>query len=234
MLATERAVLADSGWRSYLRHGFGSSCVLYYPSIHDDVLDRSGNGNNGTISGAIWRRLHNGLWYLSFDGTDDYVLVNPIVPDFDEKSTVSMECWARISTGCGENSYIISLPESAAANGIDLRWGSDTIYWDLNTHLDASSVDVTSAVSLNTWYHLVLTYDGTTLTGYKNGASIGSHAVTVGTGLKHDSKRFCVGALHSTSYEITGFVGLPRIYSEALVATKIQGNFNRERHLFGV
>jgi len=214
-----------------------SGSVLYYPGYPgtgSTITDFSGSGNNGTIANAIWRRLPSGLWYLEFDGTDDYVDTNPIVPDFDEESIVSIEIWAQVLTGCGENTYIIALPESSSTNGVDLRWGGNTIYWDLFTHADSSSTDVTSAISLNTWYHLALTYDGTTLIGYKDGASIGSHDVTVGTGIKHALKRLSIGSLSSTNYESKSRSTIVRIYDSPLSATTVATHYQQERHLFGV
>ena len=40
------------------------------------IFDRSRYNNHGTIFGATWVRLSSGLWVLSFDGTDDKVVVS--------------------------------------------------------------------------------------------------------------------------------------------------------------
>ena len=51
-------------------------CVLFLPGLpwsSSKIHDRSPYGNHGTITGATWKRLPSGLWYLSFDGIDDYV-----------------------------------------------------------------------------------------------------------------------------------------------------------------
>jgi len=51
--------------------------VLWFPGQDDPqsatIRDRSGSGNNGTITGATWTRNGNGIWYLDFDGADDIV-----------------------------------------------------------------------------------------------------------------------------------------------------------------
>ena len=60
--------------------------VLYLPMQEGSggkVYDRSGYRNDGTISGASWTQLPNGLWVLSFDGVDDYVECPAVsIPDY--------------------------------------------------------------------------------------------------------------------------------------------------------
>lgn len=53
-----------------------ANCVLYLPGLPgggNRLSDRSPYASIGTITGAIWKRLPSGLWYLSFDGIDDFV-----------------------------------------------------------------------------------------------------------------------------------------------------------------
>ena len=50
--------------------------VLYLtglPCGGSKIYDRSPYGNHGTITGATWKRLPSGLWYLDLDALDDYV-----------------------------------------------------------------------------------------------------------------------------------------------------------------
>ena len=54
------------------------------------VEDISGYGNNGTITGATWSKLPSGIWYLHFDGTDDFVSI-PLDSSFNF-TTESFTC----------------------------------------------------------------------------------------------------------------------------------------------
>src|SRR3990167_10553439 len=45
-------------------------------------FDRSRYQNHGTITGATWKRLPSGVWVMSFDGTDDNILL-PTVSALD-------------------------------------------------------------------------------------------------------------------------------------------------------
>uniref|UniRef100_A0A6M3KMJ4 Uncharacterized protein n=1 Tax=viral metagenome TaxID=1070528 RepID=A0A6M3KMJ4_9ZZZZ len=53
-----------------------ANSVLYltgYPPLGSTIYDRSGQDNDGTITGATWVRLPSGLYGISYDGTDDLV-----------------------------------------------------------------------------------------------------------------------------------------------------------------
>ena len=53
--------------------------------------------------------------------------------------------------------------------GRDCEWGNDV--GDCNDYTDVPADDMASA----TWQHVAITYDGTTLVGYRNGAEIARH-----------------------------------------------------------
>jgi len=70
-------------------------CALYLPGIPgggSKIYDRSQYGNNGTITGAAWKRSDGGCWYLDFDGVDD--VVNIADPVSLYPSTIKL--WVRI------------------------------------------------------------------------------------------------------------------------------------------
>ena len=53
-------------------------CVLYLsglPGGGSSIHDRSPWGNHGSITGAVWKKLSNGLWHPGFDGSDDYISI---------------------------------------------------------------------------------------------------------------------------------------------------------------
>ena len=149
-------------------------------------------GNGGTISGNPI--IVNGIG--QFDRTDDTVIYpKGIAPSFDNKTSITMICSFRTSDiGQAGSNYFISLPEAGGLNGIDMRITNTTAKFDLVTQADAST-SITTEVAANTWYRLGLTYDGTTLRCYKDGAEVGNDTVTVGGGLKHDLGEFALGTI---------------------------------------
>ena len=69
--------------------------VAYYP-FNSDANDESGNGNDGTVYGATLTedRLGKANSAYSFDGVDDYILVNhDISINFSE--AISISIWVK-------------------------------------------------------------------------------------------------------------------------------------------
>ena len=95
----------------------------------------------------------------------------------------------------------------------------------------------TSSQSLNAWYNLVLTYNGTTATAYVNGVSVGSSAIiwsapgasTFFSLMSQDATRMS-GA---TAYA-SGSIGAFMVYNRALTADEITTNFNALRGRYGI
>ncbi len=83
-----------------------ANTVLWLPGQDDaysaTIRDRSGKGNNGSITGATWKRNSQGLWYLHFDGTDDDVDI-PIAAALTAGTFVA---WFRSSTSGARNALL--------------------------------------------------------------------------------------------------------------------------------
>lgn len=152
------------------------------------TADASGNGNAGTLSiGATgsqsnvsqaWGNGASGRFggAMNFDGSDDYV-------DMGTSSTLgvtqmSIESWVYLKsyhpdTNVGQviagsyqaTGYIFYLQGSGAKLGLRLHGGTGVN--------DARS---TEDLALNTWYHVVGTYDGTTIKVFVNGVQKASAA----------------------------------------------------------
>ena len=113
---------------------------------------------------------------FSFNGTNQAVSV----PDSPALRTpnVTLEAWV-YPTRVGVNSTLVSKEPSASLTnfGYGLRLRSDNTFWfaigaDGNSTFAASP----AVAAVNTWFHLVGTYDGATIRLYVNGALAGSTA----------------------------------------------------------
>ena len=204
-------------------------CVLYlsgFPGGGNKIHDRSPYGNQGSITGATWKRLPSGLWCLSFDGSDDYVdCGSAIGPTLTPPFTI--EAWAMRTKG--SYNTIFANPPGGNANGF---WFNITTYLDFRTFPNARET-WGGTISQDTWYHVVAVLDGATATLYINGSEPStSHAdhsdYTV------SSSVLKVGILIAADYPFGGYIALPRIHRRALSAFDVQNSFNREKHLFGV
>lgn len=213
-----------------------SSCVLYTEGQQDaysnTIRDLSGNGNNGTILGSTWVRLSSGLWYLSFDGSND--VVNCGNGASLSANNISMECWVQLSTGCNAYGGIICKDNGAAAREYGIGIASNGRV-DLFTSADGTNmtqVSVTTNHDLDKWYHVAGVVNGTDLRIYSNGV-LNCTPLAFANNIFATSTTVVLGVLYDTWF-LKGFIALARIYNIALSATTIAQHFQQERHLFGV
>jgi hypothetical protein len=94
--------------------------------------------------------------------------------------------------------------------------------------------------STNTWYYIGFTYDGSTLTGYVNGASAGTAAYTRttpfnGSGL---GLHYGLAAIDGTNLGDGTYancrLGAFHVYNTAISTTQVLSNFNAQRSRYGV
>ena len=87
--------------------------------------------------------------------------------------------------------------------------------------------------SINTWYQSVVTYDGTTIIQYTNGAQIGSTAPTapsLGTGTNFN---YLMRRWDDPNF-IDGRLAIARIYNRALTANEVLKNYLANKGRFGL
>jgi len=200
------------------------------------AYDTSGNDNDGSLTNmdpdTDWVDGKFGK-ALSFDGTDDYIdCGNPSSLDLSGKSK-TVECWVNLDT-YNSASYYHRLVSQAvdANNGYQLISGDE---WDLAGKTFAFVVEkegsryaarIKTKKELNTWYHVVGTFDNDTNTPhiYVNGVlddeSYESEAATGGVA------GFNIGRRVSGNSYLDGLIDEVRIYNSALTAEEISDLYN--------
>ena len=155
--------------------------LAYYPlneATGETVRDQTGNGNNGTVEGAIWWGCsapigNPGNTVMKFDGVNDYVDVPYSASLNPSQFTISF--WVKAEGGQGtRRSPLASRSETSGLKG----------YFFYATPEDTWAVIVGSGsgwqginginVILNTWTHLTATHDGSALKFYINGTLAGT------------------------------------------------------------
>jgi len=150
------------------------SQVLYLPFDWDDgsyARDRSGSARHGTIYGAARVGGKIGM-ALSHDGVDDYVgtpLSSESVGD-----VFSAALWVNMGR----------LNVSPEQDFLSCQYGPDygwSFYNPTNTYKLHFTIKVAGtwygitlvpSASIDTWYHLVVTFDKKTIRGYANGVAV--------------------------------------------------------------
>lgn len=213
-----------------------------YPSVTVRDIIKS---NNGTLSGATWSRLGSGLWTLSFDGSNDYVEGASFFGDISFLAqTFTVKFWVNSGT---IDSYDVILgikPTSSSNFGIQ-------IYFPATGNLNITFIDkegtvgtrqgkkLNSALSTSTWYHCVITYDGTgspSTSGvifYVNGISQTLSGFAGSTGWQTNNNTYRVGILGGDA-PLNGKTSLFEVSNLVWAAGRSLTSFNRERGLFGV
>jgi len=209
-----------------------SGLVAYYP-FNGNADDGSGNGNDGIVNGATLTtdRFGNADSAFSFDGMDDYIRTsNPInLPIGNESRTIS--AWIHSVGEVGGQDYqsIVSWGKPKYTNqhfGIERGGdpGNPNGYDDRLFVLGWSNdFKGNTDLNFNVWHHVAVTFDGTNLTVYVNGAYDGSTTKTYNTQLGSTGLSLGVTPPNDGWHmNFNGFLDDIRIYNRALSETEIR------------
>ena len=186
------------------------------------LTDLSGNGNNGTINGATWTTSGKYGNALSFNGTNALVTVNNAA-SLQLTSAMTLEAWVYPTTVNsawrdviykGNDNYYLegtSSNSSRPAAGAILGGVYGEVYG-------------TAALTANTWAHLAVTYDGTTMQLYVNGVQVASHAQTGAIATSTNPLQIGGDSLYGQYF--AGRIDEIRIYNRGLGVGEVQSDMN--------
>jgi len=170
---------------------------------------------------------------LLFDGTND-VLITTALNHFryERTDTFSFSCWINLVSVTGIQ-YIVTNKTSTATSrgwGIQSNAGVITVYLTSSTG-NGITLSRTSAISANTWYHLVVTYDGSSnaagvqvyLNGLVQPVNITLNALT-GTMLSTNNV-VIGGAANNTNY-FNGHMDEISFYNTVLTPAQVTTLYN--------
>lgn len=197
------------------------------------AYDWSGLRNNGTLTNGPTVTPGISGQALSFNGTNSYIdCGNPASLNLSGANKFTLSAWVyptSIPQGVGVISEMFT-PTSSTVQyeigfGMDESAGGSSklkvgFYRDGSWRLAADTVDAT----LNTWVFITGTWDGTTLSLYKNGSLVTS--TTPGSSLPVTYfDQVVIGRRHDTAGSVQYFPGKidePRIYNRALSASEVK------------
>ena len=188
------------------------------------VSDSSGNGNDGSLTGATWTP---GVFSsaLSFDGVNDAVTV-PDRPGINLGNTGTVEAWVRLNAlgrwhgvvakGSANNdtlhNYALEVTDANRARCI------------LGNGVASQFLDSTVALPANQFRHLACTWNGTTLSLYINAVLNASTAQTVIPA--GNTAPLTIGRFGGNSDFTAGIIDEIRVYNRALAQAEIQFDMN--------
>jgi PKD repeat protein len=202
----------------------GLVAAYNFEEISTTVVDASGKGNHGTISGAV--RTTSGKYgkALFFDGVNNWVTIND-ASSLDLTTGMTLEAW------------VYPTDNMSGWRSVLLKERSDGLVYSLQANSDtdqpSTAVRIGSDQNLqggpwlisNTWVHLAGTYDGTTQRLYVNGSEVArrsqSGPIEVSTGVLR------IGGNSIWDEFFKGRIDEVRVYNRALRADEIQTGMNR-------
>lgn len=216
-MAYKDVILAESSLLGYWQFGDASGSVT-----------DSKNSNNGTANGSPTygtAKVHPGLSGTSMTfvkGSSQYVSLGD-VNSLEGLSAMSLECWVNLD----------ALPSGAEV--LNALMGKNNMYyltyyntgvlyqWWISMRFGDAPVAIQQTLSTGVPYHVVCTWNGTTVTLYVNNVSVGSAtqngAPLAGVTDPVEFMRF--NGTYYTSAKAQHFA----IYNTALSATKVQNHY---------
>ncbi|NTV22635.1 MAG: prepilin-type N-terminal cleavage/methylation domain-containing protein [Candidatus Yonathbacteria bacterium] len=198
------------------------------------VRDVSGWGNHGTISGATFTTdtYNAGVskYALSFDGVNDYVNLNNATVINPNQGAVS--AWVKASHWNPTKMTIFSSevgPAWAQLRLVLFSGSNNSLVFSVANGTSSTENIVTTENILNTgeWYHVMGTYDGSSVKIYLNGVIKKTHLTNIVPGVFTPTKT--VIGWHYSNRFWDGIIDDVRIYARSLTAQEV-----KEQYLAGV
>lgn len=188
--------------------------------------DATINGATTGVSGANQSYTTNEAY--SLDGSDDY-----LTAPYTNPSTISLACWINLD-GVISNQIIASVWSPTSSEQAIKLWHNDTTddankegaRWEVNTSAGLVVSSNNAVLSTNTWYHLVGTYDGSSVTLYIDGSQVDSisHSGDIST----SPLDYTIGAQDPNAPVAFygGDLDDMRLYDKGLSATEVLNLYN--------
>jgi hypothetical protein len=160
--------------------------------------DSSGNGNTGTLVNGPQRVAGISDMALSFDGSDDHVLIQDSSSLDISGNQMSIEFWMKPTVDLpisGASMYIFDKGDAylgiilgETTGGDASNYGKLEFGFPFSTLNPVDFYSTTNFWASNTWYYIAFTYDGNTMRLYVNGTL--------------ESIATNIGSIHSSNYPL--------------------------------
>jgi hypothetical protein len=201
-----------------------------YPGTGTTIFDLTVNNYDGTLTNGVGFSSNNG-GSLTFDGTDDFVLIGTLTGAY--------------STGCTVEGWVLNTQTGSTGGNFDMICeGNSTNDFVLGTRRPnlggndrfgtagifnvAGEASGTTIVNNGNWYLIQGTWDGTNIKLNVNGTFESSKSMTGNL----TPAELRMGGGFSNEY-FSGNIAVLRIYNFALNTTQLTQNFNAQKSRYG-
>ena len=183
------------------------------------VADGSGNGNNGTISNAAWTDTGKYGAALVFNGSDSLITI-PDSASLRLKHSMTLEAWVNPSVVNGLWRDVLDKGSDYSLEGTSS--GQATPAGGATIASSVAMSQGTAPLPVNTWSHLAVTYDGSLLRYYVNGALVSSRAHQ--GEIASSSNPLEIGGDRILGRYFEGKIDEVRVYNVALTQLQVQND----------
>lgn len=201
----------------------------YRSDFGNNWKDMSGNGGvNYLLNGTVFSSENGGT--MLFDGVDDYTSGSI---NINLGTQVTLSTWVYHNTIPTTVQRYVSLPGEAAVIRHD---GANTGGGQLHFYISTGGVlrlncRANNELSINNWYNVVGTWDGTIMRLYKNGTQVASDTPPTAT-LDSVNVGYIISAYWGEA--MNGKIPNIQIYNKALTSSEVTQNYNALKSRFGL
>jgi hypothetical protein len=190
--------------------------------------------NNGTLTNGPTFNTGSG-GSIVFDGVDDYTTIPTFNIPTGSFSCESFFQWSNLGTDRGS---IFSLNYNYPTTGYLIRQRDDSsgkfVIW--SDYGSESGIFSTTALTVNTWNHVVVVQTGGTCLIYINGILDSSQSLP--NPVLSQSYPILLGVRATSGFSagayLSGRLGISKIYNRALSASEVLQNYNATKGRFGL
>ena len=202
-----------------------SSLMAWWP-FAGSASDAVGSAP-GTVSGATVTTGHdgtaNGAYLLN--GTSDYISFGTNKFSLDQTNTLTVSLWVKPVSDSATAYYDPIMVRSGYVRPFAIQYVSGGIRIGIRVPSDVIYLTSHTSLADNTWNHVAVTYNGSQVVLYINGAVDGSVSASGSLDVSNNETTQ-IGKSPEANQYFSGAVDDARIYSQALNASEIQALYN--------
>jgi hypothetical protein len=215
---------SESRWNFLEFKTLGGGLVSHWAG--DNTPNDSVGSNHGTLNGDTTYATGKIGDAFSLDGTDDYVNV-PSNTSLDVGTDYTKHAWFKADVVSGTHAILLQGDDNVTGGNNYIHVNSSKLKYGVRS---GTSPQGTTTLSVGTWYHGVLTYDGGTARMYLNGSLEDADANTIN--MNADS-RVALGAWinpvdhnpHACCY-FDGLIDDAALWNDALTPDEVKGLYD--------
>lgn len=181
-----------------------------FPSTPTTVEDDYRGTLDGTLSGGVSENSSGKYGVsLTFDGTDDYVTITDARSRLMEDRGITISAWVKLTT-IGATRTIVAKGDTVNEGWILQVDSAGKPQLKVNSQTSSTA---STALTADTWHHVVGQYNGTTITVYLDGTSVSTTSYSAS--ITHSDDILYIGRNQSGDYWL-GQIDEVQLYGEEL------------------